>query len=60
MAMILNPNINKRKEIGKRIVASHGYCPCVLVRNDDTKCPCLDFRTKQKCICGLYIEEGEN
>lgn len=58
--MILNPDIKKRKEIGQRIVESHGYCPCVIIRNEDTKCPCLKFRTEQKCICKLYVEEGDN
>ena len=38
-----------------------GYCPCMLQRNEDTKCMCKDFRDKIKdpdfegfCHCMLY------
>ena len=34
MSMKLNPNIQKRKEIGKRIVENKGFCPCMLIKND--------------------------
>lgn len=55
--MILNPNINERKRIGKEIKENKGFCPCMIIKNDDTKCPCLDKREKDICICGLYIKE---
>lgn len=37
-----------------------GYCPCKLLRNDDTKCMCKQFRDQVarqeagECECGLY------
>ena len=37
-----------------------GYCPCRLLRNEDTKCICKEFRDAieagklGKCHCGLY------
>ena len=42
------------------IKANGGYCPCTLLKNEDTKCMCKDFRDKVKngyrgeCHCGLY------
>lgn len=57
MSMKLNPNIQKRKEIGKRIVENKGFCPCMLIKNEDTKCPCKKKREEEICICGLYIKE---
>lgn len=42
---------NKEK-YGKR------YCPCSLVRNDDTVCMCKEFREMEEgmCHCQLYIK----
>lgn len=35
-----------------------GYCPCSIIRNDDTKCMCKEFREMEEgtCHCGLYIK----
>ena len=54
--MVLNPDIEKRKEIGKKIKNNQGYCCCMIVKNEDTKCPC---KWQRECICGLYIDEQE-
>lgn len=42
---------NKEK-YGKR------YCPCSLVRDDDTVCMCKEFREMEEgmCHCQLYIK----
>ena len=41
-----------------------GYCPCMISRNEDTKCMCRDFREKIAdpefegyCHCMLYYKE---
>lgn len=37
-----------------------GYCPCALIKNNDTKCMCKEFREMKetgKCHCGLYYKE---
>ena len=40
-----------------------GYCLCTIDRNDDTKCPCKEFRESKEgteCHCGLYYKvKGE-
>lgn len=54
--MVLNPDMDERTEILEDIEALGGYCPCSLVRNEDTKCPCKQFREEGKCHCGLYVE----
>jgi len=57
MSMILNPDIKKRKEVAMKVLANNKYCPCMIIENEDTKCPCKDKREKDICICGLYIKE---
>lgn len=32
------------------------YCTCSLVRNQDTICPCREYRETGKCHCKLYIK----
>lgn len=34
-----------------------GYCPCSVLKSEDTKCMCKEFREQQTpgpCHCGLY------
>lgn len=44
------------KEIGKLVEECDGYCPCAVERNEDTLCPCKDFREQESgvCCCGRY------
>lgn len=49
----------KAKDIEKKQKEIGGYCTCLLVRNDDTKCICKKFREQQNegvCHCGLYYK----
>lgn len=62
MKIILNPDINKRKEVLQAVKDNSGYCPCAIVKNEDTKCMCKAFReqlTEGECHCGLYVKVGE-
>ena len=58
---ILNPDEEEVKIIRQKIEKNEGFCPCALLKNEDTKCMCKDFRDKirdnilGKCHCGLYI-----
>lgn len=52
----VNPKI-----LGK-VNANDGYCPCALVKNEDTFCPCKEFRESPVgtvCHCGLFKKTEE-
>lgn len=58
--------VNKNKklvaQIKQRIKDNNGYCPCRLLKNEDTKCLCKEFREQEEgeCHCGLYIKIKED
>lgn len=58
MKIELNPDKEYVKEVKAMLKANSGYCPCVLVKNEDTKCMCKEFREMDEgmCHCGLYIK----
>lgn len=58
MAIKLSEDKELVKEIKEKLKANGGFCPCRTEKNEDTKCPCKEFR-KQKtgeCYCGLYYK----
>ena len=57
MAIKLNPDKDVVASIKKKIKDNDGYCPCILERSEDTKCPCKDFKDTKECHCGLYVNE---
>ena len=60
MKIKLSENKELVLEIRKKLKVNGGYCPCRLEKNEDTKCPCKEFREQNKvgeCYCGLYIKE---
>lgn len=64
MKIILNPDKELVKEIDKgledkKIKYGKKYCPCALINNEDTICPCKEFREKRdfgECHCGKFIK----
>ena len=54
-----NPNRELLKEIREKLKENDGYCPCKIVKNEDTKCICKEFIEQGlgPCHCGLYIKE---
>ena len=46
-------------EIRTKLKENGGYCPCSLIKSEDTKCMCKEFREQDigECHCGLYIKE---
>lgn len=47
-------------EIRKKLKDNNGYCPCALIKNEDTKCMCKEFRElneEGECHCGLYVKK---
>lgn len=55
--MMINPDEKIAKLIWKGLEKKGGYCPCLLDRNEDTRCPCKDVRETYECRCGLFIKE---
>ena len=54
----INPSIKNLVD------ANNGYCPCAIIKTDDTKCMCREFREQIKdpdfegyCHCYLYYKE---
>lgn len=55
-----NPNEKTYEEATKAVENNNGYCPCAIIKNEDTKCICFDFRKQDypgECHCGRYIKE---
>jgi ferredoxin-thioredoxin reductase catalytic subunit len=59
VAIIVNPNAAYTAEVKRKLKEYGGYCPCSIIRNEDTKCMCKEFREQKSgmCHCGLYIKE---
>ena len=46
--------------VGELVKANNGYCPCAVIKNEDTKCPCKEFREQKEeglCHCGRFAKE---
>ncbi|MBP5462736.1 MAG: hypothetical protein J6Y20_11540 [Lachnospiraceae bacterium] len=65
MRVVHNPDEEYVAEIKRKLKSNNGYCPCSLIKNNDTKCRCRDFREQiargepGACHCGLWIAEKE-
>lgn len=59
MKIKMNPDREFVEQIRKALKENNGYCPCSLVKNEDTKCMCKEFREMKSgmCHCGLYVKE---
>lgn len=63
MTIKIKQNKQCAEEIKNKLKQNDGYCPCQLLRNEDTKCPCKDFKNMideqivGECHCGLFIIE---
>lgn len=44
------------KSIRELVEKNDGYCPCLIQKNEDTKCMCKDFREQASglCHCGRF------
>ena len=39
-----------------------GYCPCAILKTEDTKCMCKEFREQEEpgeCHCGRFLKVKE-
>ena len=58
LKIIPNPDKEEYDEITQAVKDNDGYCPCLIIRNPDTKCICKEFREQEygECHCGLYVK----
>lgn len=57
LTIIKNPNDKEYKEISDKVIGNDGYCPCKIIKTNDTKCICKEFREQKDegyCHCGRY------
>lgn len=57
MKIKLSDNKELVAEIRQKIKDNDGFCPCRLVKTEDTKCICKEFLEQTEpgeCHCGLY------
>ena len=56
MEISLVPDKKHVKKIKKLLKENDNYCPCVIVKNEDTKCMCKEFREMEEgiCHCGMF------
>lgn len=60
MAIKVNTDSELVANVRQALKDNGGYCPCSLIKSEDTKCMCKEFREMETgtCHCGLYIKEG--
>ena len=54
---ILNPDQNYVKKILEGIRKKQGHCPCKVITDDTTLCPCNEFIKTGECKCKLYVKK---
>ena len=61
MNIVKNPTWTDEEhiEFANIIKSNGGYCPCSLIKNEDTKCMCKEFREQEsgECHCGRFIKK---
>ena len=58
MKIVVNNDKSLVNSIRKKLKDNDGYCPCRLIKNEDTKCMCKNFKDMDNgvCICKLFIK----
>lgn len=57
---ILNLDDKLVNAILKGIERCNGHCPCYHGElNEDTLCPCKEYRINKHCRCNLYVWQNE-
>ena len=60
MKITLNPDTEFVKTMREKLKENQGYCPCKMIKTDDTECMCKEFREQKisgYCHCNLYYKE---
>ena len=59
MKITVNSDKKFVEELRKAIQENDGYCPCAVLKTQDTKCMCKEFVEQTHsgpCHCGLYTK----
>ena len=59
LQIIPHPDDEVYERVTKAVQENDGYCPCLLEKNEDTKCLCTSFKYQSKvgkCHCGRYVK----
>lgn len=59
MRIKVSDDKEKVNEIRKKLKENSGFCPCKLIKNEETKCMCKEFSEQKElgeCHCGLYVK----
>lgn len=53
--------IERDPSVKELVDLNNGYCPCEIWQNEDTKCPCKNFREMDEgvCNCGRFEKVKE-
>lgn len=54
-----NPYQEEYEEITEAVKLNENYCPCMIDKNEDTKCMCKTFRDSEEtdfCHCGRFYK----
>ncbi len=56
--VVVSDNKDLVEDIRRLLKENGGYCPCKLVKNEDSICMCKEFRDGGlgECHCGLYVK----
>ena len=63
LKIIQNPDKEEYLSITQAVKDNDNYCPCSIVKNEDTKCVCKEFREQENegfCHCGRFKKVIEN
>lgn len=54
----VNENTALAKEIMQKVKDNGGFCPCKLIKSEENKCICKEFKEQENgwCHCGLYYK----
>lgn len=53
----LNPDLEYVNKIIAGIEKNNGNCPCRVIKDETTLCPCDEFIKDGICRCKLFIKE---
>lgn len=59
LKIIKNPDKEIFESVKQAVKNNDGYCPCVILRSENSKCICKAFREQNyegECHCGLYVK----